>query len=139
MFSKSKQGPDAASPVASSAAKGATFSVIGADVLITGDIKATVDLHIDGRVQGDVLCATLVQGEGSHIAGSIQADHARLAGTVEGSLTVKTLVIEAKARIKGDVSYESLSMAVGAEVDGRLAHVNATAVPQGLKLVTAGE
>lgn len=139
MFSKSKQGPDAALPVASSGAKGATFSVIGADVLITGDIKATVDLHIDGRVQGDVSCATLVQGEGSHIAGSIQADQARLAGTVEGSLTVKTLVIEAKARIKGDVSYESLSMAVGAEVDGRLTHLNAASVPQGLKLVTAGE
>lgn len=139
MFSKSRPRPDAALPVVSGGAKVATFSVIGADVLITGDIKATVDLHIDGRVQGDVACATLVQGEGSHIAGSIQADHARLAGTVEGSLTVKTLVIEAKARIRGDVSYESLSMAVGAEVDGRLTHVNAAAVPQGLKLVTAGE
>jgi cytoskeletal protein CcmA (bactofilin family) len=44
--------------------------VIGADVLITGDIRATVDLHIDGRIQGDVTCATLVQGEGSHIAGA---------------------------------------------------------------------
>lgn len=139
MFSKSRQGSDAALPAVSGGAKGATFSVIGGDVLITGDIKATVDLHIDGRVQGDVACATLVQGEGSHIVGSIQADHARLAGTVEGALTVKTLVIEARARITGDVSYESLSMAIGAEVDGRLTHINAAATPQGLKLVTAGE
>lgn len=139
MFSKSKQGQDAALPVAASGAKGATFSVIGADVLITGDIRATVDLHIDGRVQGDVTCASLVQGEGSHIVGAIQADQARLAGTVEGSLSVKTLVIEARARIKGDVSYESLSMAVGAEVDGHLNHINTATVTQGLKLVTAGE
>jgi cytoskeletal protein CcmA (bactofilin family) len=139
MFSKSKQGPDAASPVAGSGARGATFSVIGADVVITGDIRATVDLHIDGRVQGDVACKTLVQGEGSHIAGSIEADHARLAGTVEGALTVKTLVVEAKARIKGDVSYETLNMAVGAEIDGLLTHLNGAAVPQALKLVTAGE
>lgn len=139
MFSKSKQGQGAALPVVASGAKGATFSVIGADVLITGDIRAAVDLHIDGRVQGDVTCATLVQGEGSHIIGAIQADQARLAGTVEGSLNVKTLVIEARARIKGDVSYENLSMAVGAEVDGHLSHVNAAAVTQGLKLVTAGE
>jgi len=126
-------------PAISGAAKGATFSVTGADVVITGDLRATVDLHIDGRIEGDVACATLVQGEGSHIVGAIQADQARLAGTVEGTLTVKTLVIEARARIKGDVSYESLSMAVGAEVDGRLTHINATAVPQGLKLVTASE
>lgn len=139
MFSKSRQGPGAALPTAPGGAKGATFSVIGSDVLITGDIRATVDLHIDGRVQGDVACATLVQGEGSHITGSIQADHARLAGTVEGSLAVKTLVIEARARIKGDVSYESLSMAVGAEVDGRLSHIGGATAPQGLKLVTASE
>lgn len=139
MFSKLKQGPAAALPAASGGVRGATFSVIGADVLITGDIRATVDLHIDGRIQGDVTCATLVQGEGSHIIGSIEADQARLAGAVEGSITVKTLVIEPKARITGDVSYETLSMAVGAEVDGRLTHINGAAVPQGLKLVTAGE
>jgi cytoskeletal protein CcmA (bactofilin family) len=139
MFSKSKQGPDAALPAVSGGAKGATFSVIGSDVVITGDIRATVDLHIDGKVQGDVTCASLVQGQGSHISGAIQADQARLAGTVEGSLTVKTLVIEATARITGDVSYESLSMAVGAEVDGRLTHLDGAAVPQGLKLVSAGE
>jgi cytoskeletal protein CcmA (bactofilin family) len=138
MFSKSKQGQDGALSVAVGA-KGATFSVIGPDVLITGDIRATVDLHIDGRIQGDVACATLVQGESSHIVGAVEADQARLAGTIEGSLNVKTLIIEAKARIKGDVTYESLSMAVGAEVDGRLTHINAAAVPQGLKLVTAGE
>jgi len=139
MFSKSRQGQDVALPSAASASKGATFSVIGADVQITGDIRATVDLHIDGHIQGDVACATLVQGERSRIVGAIQADQARIAGAVEGTLTVKTLVIEATARIKGDVSYESLSMAVGAEVDGRLTHLDGAAVPQGLKLVSAGE
>lgn len=139
MFSKSRQRQDAALPSAASGAKGASFSVIGADVLITGDIRATVDLHIDGRIQGDVACATLVQGERSQIIGAIEADQARIAGAVEGTLTVKTLVIEATARIKGDVSYESLSMAVGAEVDGRLTHLSGAAVPQGLKLVSASE
>ena len=139
MFSKSKQGPGAASPATPGGAKGATFSVIGSDVEITGDIRATVDLHIDGRVQGDVTCASLVQGQGSVIDGAIQADQARVAGTVEGTLTVKALIVEATARIKGDVSYESLSMAVGAEIDGRLTHLNGAAVPQGLKLVSAGE
>lgn len=136
MFSKSKQAQDAGLPVS---AKNPTFSIIGTDVVITGDVHASVDLHIDGRIEGDVTCATLVQGENSHIVGGIKADQARLAGSVEGSLSVKTLVIEARARIKGDVCYENLSMAVGAEVDGRLTHVNTAAVPQGLKLVTAAE
>jgi len=43
-------------------ARNAPFSVIGGDVTITGNIDATVDLHIDGKVNGDIKCAALVQG-----------------------------------------------------------------------------
>ena len=52
-------------------ASGSTFSVIGADVTITGNISATADLHIDGRVDGDITCASLVQGEKSAINGVV--------------------------------------------------------------------
>lgn len=140
MFAKSRPRSEAGSSAGAGKAKAGTFSMIGADVVIAGDVRATVDLHIDGRVEGDVACASLVQGEGSHIVGAVRADQARLAGTIEGALVVKTLVIEPSARITGDVTYESLSMAVGAHVDGRLSHVDgAMAVPQQLKLVTAVE
>lgn len=96
-----------------------TFSVIGADVVITGDIEASVDLHIDGRIEGDVRCAALVQGADSRIKGRIEAQSARLAGAVEGSVDVGDLVIEASARITGDVTYTTLSIAQGSQVDGR--------------------
>ena len=35
-------------------ASGSTFSVIGADVVIKGDIAATADLHVDGTIEGVV-------------------------------------------------------------------------------------
>lgn len=140
MFSRSRPGSGNASPPAQPASRGATFSVFGADVVVTGDVRASVDLHVDGRIEGDVVCASLVQGTGSHIIGSVSADNARLAGTIEGAIRVKALVIEQSARIKGDVSYESLSIAQGAQVDGRLAHVvDAAAVPQALKLISTGD
>ena len=139
MFSKSRRGSDNVSPPAPAASRGATFSVFGADVVVTGDVRASVDLHIDGRVEGDVTCASLVQGTGSHIIGSVSADNARLAGTIEGAIRVKTLVIEQSARIKGDVSYECLSIAQGAQIDGRLSHVVDAAAPQGLKLISSGD
>tara|TARA_R110000782_G_scaffold117364_3_gene207606 strand:+ start:37836 stop:38234 length:399 start_codon:yes stop_codon:yes gene_type:complete len=125
-----------------SGANPATFSVIGADVVISGDIRAGVDLHIDGRVEGDISCAGLVQGSGSHIKGQIQAQSARLAGHVEGAVSVGELMIEASARITGDVTYESISVAPGSQIDGRFAHrrgAGAGAVQDGadLKLVMA--
>ncbi len=42
-------------------ASGGMFSVIGPDVVITGNIATTADLHNDGRVDGDVPCGNLVQ------------------------------------------------------------------------------
>ena len=104
----------------SRAASGSTFSVLGADTAITGDIKASADLHIDGRVDGDIACASLVQGESSEITGSITAESARFAGTVRGSISARELVILRSARIHGDVSYDALTIEQGAQVDGRL-------------------
>ena len=119
MFSK-KPGP--ASPVgASNRHMGSTFSVLGADTVIRGDITASADLHIDGRVEGDIACAALVQGESSEITGSVTAETARLAGTVHGTITARELVILKTARIDGDVHYDALTIEQGARVEGRLA------------------
>ena len=102
-------------------ASGSTFSVIGADVTIRGDIAATADLHIDGTIEGDIKCASLVQGEKSSISGAIVAESARLAGKVNGSITARELVILRTAHIEGDVHYDALTIEQGAEVDGRFA------------------
>ncbi len=103
----------------------ATFSVLGSDLSITGDIKASADLHVDGSVSGDIACSSLVQGESSTIAGAIEAETARLAGTVNGSITARELVILKTARIKGDVFYDALTIEQGAEVEGLFAHRDA--------------
>ncbi len=100
---------------------GSTFSVIGADVVIKGDIEASVDLHVDGTVPGDLVCAALVQGEASRIEGAITAETARLSGAVKGTITARELVILKTARIEGDVHYEALTIEHGARVDGRFA------------------
>ena len=119
MFSKPKVThlPAAAPRAASSG--GATFSVIGADVTIRGDIEAKTDLHVDGQVKGDIRCASLVQGEGSRIEGAIVAESARLAGEVQGAIEARHLVILKTARIDGDVRYEALTIEQGARVTGR--------------------
>jgi len=99
-----------------------TFSVIGADVTIKGDLSASADLHIDGAVEGDIACASLVQGESSRIEGAIEAQTARLSGRVKGTINVRELVILRSAVIEGDVHYDALTIEQGAQVEGRFAH-----------------
>lgn len=119
MFSKKQEAPYAPQGGAKTMS-GSTFSVLGADLSIKGDLTARADLHIDGTVDGDIACAELVQGESSTITGAVTADSARLAGTIRGSVTAGTLVILKTARIDGDVTYDALTIEQGARVDGRL-------------------
>jgi cytoskeletal protein CcmA (bactofilin family) len=106
------------------------FSVIGPDIVITGSIKASSELHIEGRVEGDVDCGTLAQGADSQIFGSVTAESARLAGAIEGTVRAKLLTVERTARITGDVEYENITIENGGHIDGRLKHMSAiTAAP----------
>jgi cytoskeletal protein CcmA (bactofilin family) len=131
MFSKKPQNKPvnpSRSPVVNRVA-GSTFSVFGADTTIKGDVHASADLHIDGRIEGDVACTSLVQGESSEVVGAINANAARLSGTVRGSISVGELVILKSARIFGDVHYDALTIEQGAQVDGRFAHRDAGSAP----------
>lgn len=133
MFSKKPESTER--PSASGTMAGSTFSVLGPDIAINGDLTATADLHLDGRVNGDISCAELVQGEASEVTGIVVAENARVAGRIKGSITAGVLVILKTARIEGDVTYGTLTIEEGAQVDGKFAHRTAEAEP---KLMLAG-
>ena len=120
-----------APPQQSGSSKRGMFSVLGPDVIITGSVSATSDLHIDGRVEGDVHCGTLAQGTESQIFGNVSAEIARLAGSIEGTVRVKQLTVERSAKITGDVEYENITIENGGHIDGRLKHMSTvnTAAP----------
>lgn len=125
MFSKN---PAQTPRAGASSMRGSTFSVLGADTAIKGDVNASTDLHVDGRIEGDVTCTSLVQGETSEIVGAIKAETARFSGTVRGTIDARELVILKSARIHGDVHYDALTIEQGAQVDGRFAPRAAPAV-----------
>lgn len=122
--SRDQASPSLPPAPSQSPGKRGMFSVLGADVIVTGNITATADLHIDGRVDGDVNCGSLVQGNESRIAGNVRAETARLAGAIEGTVSVRQLTVERAARITGDVEYENIAIENGASIDGRLKHIS---------------
>ena len=123
MFSK-KSAPPARIAAKPMATGNGTFSVIGSDVTIKGDIA----------------CASIVQGESSVIVGTVTTESARLAGTVSGSISARELTVLRTARIEGDVQYDALTIEQGAEVDGRFSHRTATtAVPVADALPTGSD
>jgi cytoskeletal protein CcmA (bactofilin family) len=97
-----------------------TFSILGSDIVLRGNISASTDIHIDGRIEGDIACKSIVQGEGSTIIGSIVAETARVAGHVTGAIAAREVTVLKSARIEGDIAYESLTIEQGAQLEGRL-------------------
>jgi len=105
-----------------------TGSVIGAGITVTGNIEASVDLQIHGKVTGDVRCATLLLGEHGEVHGNIHAERVRVAGLVEGSIETGDLAVEASARIAGDVAYSRIRIANGGVIHGKIKHLPANDV-----------
>ncbi len=127
MFGKNERG--------AAASGSGNLSFVGADVVIAGNVGGKGNLHIDGRVDGDVGCASVTVGQGGVIKGNVTADEARIAGTIEGTVAAKSLVIDASARITGDLSYDSVSIETGAIVEGRVKRLTREAEP--LKLIAS--
>ena len=122
MFAKTK-GEALPSSARHMRRSGSTFSVLGSDVSINGDLVTSDSLQLNGSIRGDVKCGTLHQGATGTVVGNIVADDARLAGLVDGTVTARLLVLEPSARITGDVTYETLTTESGARVQGRFTHV----------------
>lgn len=137
MFSKSSKSPRPVSPMSATGGKSIPFSLIGGDVTINGNLAASVDLHVDGVVEGDISCAALAQGPDSRIIGHVTAQSARLAGLVDGSITAGELVVESSARITGDVIYERITIEPGSRVDGRFRPKDSDAPATELKLIAS--
>jgi cytoskeletal protein CcmA (bactofilin family) len=84
-------------------------------------------LHLDGRIEGAVLGegpdAVFTLSEHGHVQGEIRVPHAIINGPVQGNVQVsERLELAPQARIVGDVSYSTLEMSAGAQVNGRMAH-----------------
>ena len=105
------------------------LSFIGPEMTIGGDVSTTGPLHVDGRIDGNVRCETLIEGPTGTIAGDIVAEEARIAGRVEGRVDARIVTVESTGRVAGDVAYETISIAAGAGIEGRLARREALARP----------
>ena len=99
-------------------------SVVSCDLSMTGDIVSTGEIHVDGRVRGDIRCRTLVVGVNAEIVGSVQADFVKIYGCLEGQVYARSVFLSGSARVTGDITHESLEMEAGAFLDGHCRHTD---------------
>lgn len=94
-------------------------SVIGPDLIITGNLASKGEMQIDGEVQGDIRATNLIIGERARITGTIVADEAIIRGQVMGSIRSKRVMLQASSHVEGDVYHQSLAIEQGAFFEGK--------------------
>jgi len=103
-------------------------TLIGQGTEINGDLIFSGGLHVDGKINGNVVAeegstAILILSEFGRIEGEVKVPNmvlnGEIIGDVYGSIRVE---LAPKSRIKGSVYYNLIEMAIGAEVNGGLIH-----------------
>lgn len=103
-------------------------SLIGQHSEILGGLRFSGGLHCDGTVRGSVTAdeddsSVLTLSDRGVIEGEVRVPFMVINGVVMGDVfSARHIELASNARIEGDVHYNLLEMAMGAEVNGRLVH-----------------
>ena len=96
---------------------------IGASIRIKGEIDSPEHVFLAGSLEGDISCDQLTVDSTGRITGKVSAKLAVIDGHVDGDIVVERLQIKSKAVVKGSLTYESIEVAEGAQVDGNFVQV----------------
>ncbi len=103
-------------------------TLVGVGTRVNGDLIFTDGLHVDGLVHGNVSTedgqpGSLSVSEEGIIEGDVNVSEVVLKGTVKGNLEAQERVeLGSTAKVIGNVVYDLIEMASGAEVNGKLIH-----------------
>ncbi len=123
---EAKQQEDAVNrPAVEAPRKPIQHSVIGPDLVITGDLVSTGDIRIDGRVDGKICCRTLTLGSRPVINSAISAETVRICGTFSGEVKATKVVLTSTAKVTGDIAQDILEIESGASLEGQVTRLNA--------------
>ena len=95
--------------------------IISGGTKIIGNVTDGDVIHIDGKLDGDVVCRELVIGATGVVKGKIKAKSLELYGELQGSLEVENLFVAGTAKFIGDSVYKTIAIEPGAVLVGNCA------------------
>ena len=97
-----------------------TINLISNGTDITGDIKSTGDIRIDGTLKGNLNTkGKVVIGPTGKVSGEIICKNSEVSGVIEGKINVGQLLnLKASSKILGDITTSKLSIEQGASFSG---------------------
>ena len=103
-------------------------TMVGPNTEINGDLRFNGWCHVDGTVNGNITAdpdtdSHLTISEDANVDGGVTVPNVQLNGIVRGDVYASERVeLGPTARVIGNVYYNLIEMAIGAEINGKLVH-----------------
>ena len=109
-------------PTTTPAPAGNGYSLLDAQLQITGDLDTSASLRIDGKLEGNIRRAdTVVLGVGATMTGDVHAREVVIGGSITGNIhATERVELQATAIVTGDVLTQTILVQVGGVVNGRV-------------------
>ena len=94
-------------------------TVIAKGLKIVGSVTAEGLVEVNGQIEGELHCTSLMISRGAHVTGTIAAERVVVDGKVEGPIHGGEVVLKSEAHVVGDIQHQSLAIESGAYFEGR--------------------
>jgi cytoskeletal protein CcmA (bactofilin family) len=94
-------------------------TVIAKGLKIVGSVTAEGLVEVNGQIDGELHCTSLVIARGAHVSGTVAAARVVVDGKVEGPIQGGDVFLKSQAHVVGDIHHQSLAIERGAYFDGR--------------------
>jgi len=94
-------------------------TVIAEGLKIVGGVTAEGLVEVNGQVDGELHCTSLILSRKAHVTGFITAERVVVDGRVEGPIQATDVVLKSHAHVVGDIHHRSLTIERGAYFEGR--------------------
>jgi cytoskeletal protein CcmA (bactofilin family) len=105
-------------------------TVIAEGLKIVGSVTAEGLVEVNGQIEGDLHCTSLIVSPKAYVSGGIQAERVVVNGRVEGPIQGGEVILKSRAHVVGDIQHHSLAIESGAFFDGRSIHTGGPNVQQ---------
>src|SRR5215813_5274366 len=94
------------------------ISTLGPGMAIIGKIDCQGELHIFGRIQGELRATNVLIGNGSQFDGDVIADGVTIDGRLKGTIYANRVNLQSNAVVDGDIFHRTLSIDENAQFEG---------------------
>lgn len=106
---------------------------ISKDIVIAGNVSCEGELHIDGRIKGNVRSFAIILSDEARVEGDLIGDQIAVRGAVKGNIRGAEVRLLDGCNVVGNIIHEKLSVETGALFEGQIRRTDSAEAEELLK------